>query len=311
MSATETIPSIHAPEERPHTWSLELLYEMDWRRFRELTCSFLLHQGFNASVLGSLPDGGIAYRLSPVQKPRKTASILFCPTWRDPEVNLPLTETLLQMVRDAGAAKGIFITPGHVTLEARRFAEGKPLELIDGWAFLDWIQDLPAEDQAHYLRVATVGSYRVPACPGCGSRMQMDFTDQPPRSLADAMGNLVLRENRFITLPVRCRHLVVRPGVHVHFRKGVVAEDVQIFGDVSGEILCTGRVHLAEGARLSGALAAKSIRLDSGADLDADARVLSDAEWAPEAIAGHWFTEKLRVWRCASYRPCDVVLEAR
>ena len=300
--------SVSATVEKPRSWSVQLLHEMDWHRFRELVRTALRHQGFRSSLISMQVDGGALYSLS--NTAGEVKGLLQCPSWRNDEVDLNQAAGLHTMVSQFKAKKGILVTPGHVTYQAKAFGAQRALELVDGWMLLEWVAELPATLQAELLRMATAGQYQVPVCPGCGGRMVKETLPLPPEP-PRMMGNLVLRESRFISWPVRCRELVVKPGVEVHFRKGVVAEDVEIMGTAYGEILCTGRFHLGGEAGMHGGVACRRLKLEPGGELDGEAVILRDGDWAPGAIGGEWFRQPPEVWRCASYQPCDVTLEAR
>lgn len=295
---------------RPERWSLELLYEMDWHRFRELVCRVVQRQGFGVSQISELADGVVLYAVTRRGRGGDPVALLQLPSWRDYSVDLPEAAGLRSLVAHLKAKRGIVVTPGHVTREAREYAAKQPLELVDGWQFLEWLDALPEEESRDFLKIATAGNWRVPLCPGCGGRMVLRERTEPAPE-PESVGDLLIRESRILIVPVRCRKLVVEDGVEAHFRAGVVAEEAMIAGRAHLQLLCTGRVHLTPGAVLAGAVACRSLRLDPGGVLDADTRILKDGEWAADALSGKWFQQPARVWRCAAYQPCDVVLEAR
>lgn len=308
MIAPATLPAATAPCD-PEEWSVEMLHEMDWRRFREVVQSLVYRQGFSSRLVSEQPDGSTVYGLLPHGCKGSFAALLHLPSWRCPAVNRRMAAELHDMLEQLGVGRGILVTAEHVTFEAREFATEKPLDLLDAWDLLDWITSLPEIDQQQTLRLATTGRSRMPVCPSCGGRMTL-HTDAGPQTPVTA-GNLVVRENRFVHHPVRCRRLVVKHGVEVHFRRGVVAADVQIEGRVFGQVLCTGRLHIGPQAALIGSVACQRLSLDPGGLLNGHSIILNNSEWAPEAIEGQWFSQPARAWRCASYQPCDVTLEAR
>jgi hypothetical protein len=87
--------------------------------------------GLKASLTKASGDGGvdiIAYSESPVFAGKY---IIQCKDWINP-VGEPIIRDLFGVVMAEGANKGIIITTGKFTSAAESFAEGKPLELIDG-----------------------------------------------------------------------------------------------------------------------------------------------------------------------------------
>jgi hypothetical protein len=87
--------------------------------------------GLQASTTNVTGDGGIdvvAYSESPIFAGKY---IIQCKDWANP-VGEPVVRDLFGVILSEGANKGIIITTGEFTSAARRFAEGKPIELIDG-----------------------------------------------------------------------------------------------------------------------------------------------------------------------------------
>lgn len=103
----------------------------DGKQF-ELEVQQLLQQmGLDAEITGYSQDGGIdltAINRSPVSGGRY---IVQCKDWAAP-VGEPAIRDLYGTVHSEGASKGILITTSTFTAAALRFAQGKPLELIDG-----------------------------------------------------------------------------------------------------------------------------------------------------------------------------------
>jgi restriction system protein len=79
----------------------------------------------------------------------------------------PVRELLgVMAAQDVG--RGIFVTTGEYTAEARTFAAGQPLELVSGAALLGKLAGLPADAPSRLLAEATAGDYTTPTCPSCG-----------------------------------------------------------------------------------------------------------------------------------------------
>jgi restriction system protein len=67
--------------------------------------------------------------------------------------------------------QGFFVTTGDFSLEARSFAAGKPITLVDGPDLLRRLTTLPAEQYADLFAKVTAGDYKTPSCPQCGHKM--------------------------------------------------------------------------------------------------------------------------------------------
>ena len=90
--------------------------------------------GLRAELTRTTADGGIdivAFNEQPIMRGKY---IIQCKDWTNP-VGEPVLRDLLGVVHAEDAVKGVLITSGTFTAAARRFAEGKRLELIAGRDF--------------------------------------------------------------------------------------------------------------------------------------------------------------------------------
>ncbi len=65
---------------------------------------------------------------------------------------------------------GYFITTGMFTLEAKHFADNKPIELIDGAKLMDYVDMAESRGAVPGKSVGSTPS-KVPVCPKCGASM--------------------------------------------------------------------------------------------------------------------------------------------
>jgi HJR/Mrr/RecB family endonuclease len=103
----------------------------DGRDLEDLTKRLLTAMGLKTTTTKTTGDGGIdliAVSESPVFS---GTYIVQCKDWANP-VGEPIVRDLYGVVTSERANKGILITTGSFTPAAVRFADGKPLELIDG-----------------------------------------------------------------------------------------------------------------------------------------------------------------------------------
>jgi restriction system protein len=86
-----------------------------------------------------------------------------CKQWKAFKVGVTTVRELYGVMAARGAAGGFVVTSGQFTAEARDFAAGRNITLIDGPALrtlIGGIQPAPTAKQTG-----------VPACPQCGSAM--------------------------------------------------------------------------------------------------------------------------------------------
>lgn len=87
--------------------------------------------GFHAELTKATGDGGIDIIAFQEQPLLRGKYVIQCKDWTNP-VGEPVLRDLLGVVTAEDAVKGILITSGSFTDGARRFAEGRRLDLIDG-----------------------------------------------------------------------------------------------------------------------------------------------------------------------------------
>jgi hypothetical protein len=113
----------------PQTVSLSAVDPIE---FEHLVADLLRAMGYlTVTVTGQSGDGGIdvvAVNPTPVVGGR---IVVQCKRYQA-SIGAPVVRDLYGALTHEGANKGILITTSTFTTEARRFAEGKPLELIDG-----------------------------------------------------------------------------------------------------------------------------------------------------------------------------------
>jgi len=167
MPASSTRTAAHAPAPAPSlTWRLELLVEMDWKRFEELCQAFWIIKGFPARLTGPGADGGVDVVIADRRTPDKTFAVAQCKSHVQP-IGVETVRALWGSKDHFNATLAIFYSVSGFSSAAKEFAAGKHLKLIDGPELLKQIQQLPAADQASLLAKMTQGDYTTPSCPKC------------------------------------------------------------------------------------------------------------------------------------------------
>lgn len=118
----------------------------DGRALEEKVKEWLQSMGLRAGTTKTTGDGGIdiiAYSESPIFSGKY---IVQCKDWTG-SVGESVIRDLYGVVMSESANKGILITTGTITKSAQKFAEGKPLELINGQELNKLLQKFkPRED---------------------------------------------------------------------------------------------------------------------------------------------------------------------
>lgn len=158
-------------EAKPTTWSIELLRDLEWKRFEDVCQRFYASKGIKSETTPLGTDGGIDIRLYQ-DDTGKPISIVQCKAWGERQVGIKPVRELLGVMAHEKIEKAFFMASGGFTDEAKQFAQANRINLITGEMLLAMIQRLPEADQQALLAFATDGDYRIPTCPTCGIKMR-------------------------------------------------------------------------------------------------------------------------------------------
>lgn len=167
----------NTPSPKPTEWSIELLRQIEWKRFEELTAAYFREKTFRTETLRAGADGGIDVKLF-IKDKAEPFAIVQCKAWNSQKVGVKPVRELLGVMAHEKVAKGIFATTGEYTQEAIAFAKENPLNLITGEMLLKGILALPDDAKVRLLDVAAEGDYTTPSCPSCGIKMVRRSSDR-------------------------------------------------------------------------------------------------------------------------------------
>jgi restriction system protein len=135
-----------------------------------LTANLFESLGFNAKLTSVGADGGIDVIL---RKPGSElpVGIAQCKAWTTHKVGVKPIREFFGVMSAEKVEHGIFVTTSTFTDEAREFAEGKNLELIDGDTLISFIRQLPLDRKTALFDSTFSGDYSTPTCPNCDVKM--------------------------------------------------------------------------------------------------------------------------------------------
>ncbi len=159
----------------PICWTLELLQELEWRRFEIVAAGFFRSIGLDARPLAKGPESEISLQiwqpgvaaLHAVARTRAGMAV----------VDLDQVRLLYAVMTREQAKQAFYLTGGRFTAESIAAARGIGIFLIDGPTLYKRIVSLPPQQQETLLNVATEGDYRTPSCPDCGRKMALRSGD--------------------------------------------------------------------------------------------------------------------------------------
>lgn len=148
---------------------------ISWQQFEQLTGEAFRRQGFTVTETGGNgPDGGIDLIL---QKDGEK-HLVQCKQWRSLKVGVTVIREFFGVIAAEGAVGGFVVTSGAFTAEAKAFASGRNIRLVEGAELNRWIaasrstQSTPPVGTPTQINSVPVPQPSVPSCPVCRSAMQ-------------------------------------------------------------------------------------------------------------------------------------------
>jgi len=151
---------------------LHSIRAMSWQEFEILVGEAYRRKGYTVRENGGGgADGGIDLFLSK----NGERTVVQCKRWKTSSINVSLVRELYGIMTGEGANHCIFVTSGTYTAEAKMFAQGKPISLVDGEELFDLIATvqknigLPKIEALQPVRAYIHKD--VFSCPVCGGSM--------------------------------------------------------------------------------------------------------------------------------------------
>lgn len=139
---------------------------MSWAQFEALIGEVFREMGYRVvETGGGGADGGVDLVLTKANE----KFLVQCKQWRAFKVGVTVVRELYGVMSARGAVGGFVVTSGTFTDDAKAFAEGRNVHLIDGRRVEAWIKRrhgaVPAPTPI------TPAPAAVPSCPSCGAAM--------------------------------------------------------------------------------------------------------------------------------------------
>lgn len=146
---------------------------MSWQEFELLVGEAFRQRGYAVEETASGSDGGVDLVL------HKSGEkfLVQCKQWRAFKVGVSVVRELYGVMAAQGAAGGFVVTSGRFTGEAKAFAEGLNLTLIDGEQLVRWLPPGPRRTVSPVVPQAVAAiekigsSIQAPVCPCCQAIM--------------------------------------------------------------------------------------------------------------------------------------------
>ena len=153
--------------------SVEALNEMSWQELEMLVGEAYRRKGYTVNETGGGgADGGIDL----VLRRDSDKYLVQCKQWKAFKVGVTTIRELYGVMASEGAVGGFVVTSGVFTQEAKSFANGKSIYLVDGSELTAMIRQVQRQSQTdtsmgQRTYQSSPGASETPNCPKCGSAM--------------------------------------------------------------------------------------------------------------------------------------------
>lgn len=154
--------------------STNALDGMSWREFELLVGEAFRLQGYRVMENGGGgPDGGIDLAMTKGSE----KFLVQCKHWKAYKVGVDVVRELYGVMAARGATGGFVVTSGRFTDDAKAFAKGRNVQLVDGPKLFSMIKQAKlsltatAQQPASKPSMAQSNAAIEPICPQCGSGM--------------------------------------------------------------------------------------------------------------------------------------------
>jgi restriction system protein len=147
--------------------SIEDVRQLSPGDFEQTVADLFRRQGYRVDEVGGAGDGGVDLVLRRAGD-ASIAHLVQCKRYTSWKVGVAeVREFYGAMAAHQGRCEGVFVTCGQYTAEARSFAAGKPIRLIDGDELLSMLGAINPLTPAAESFTATLRSTGAPMCPRC------------------------------------------------------------------------------------------------------------------------------------------------
>lgn len=146
--------------------SVEDLRSLSPKEFEDMAVELYTAMGHKATRTGATGDHGVDVM---IQAANGEKWVVQCKRWRG-TVGEPIVRDFYGVMHHEKADKGAIITTGKFTPQAREWAKGKPLTLLEGDEFLDHLKKVRAVGKKSTIPKE---QSTTPRCPKCGSEMAL------------------------------------------------------------------------------------------------------------------------------------------
>jgi len=143
------------------------LQQLSWREFEQLVGAHFERLGYAVSFTANGADGGVDV----VAKKGSESFLIQCKQWRATQIGVSVVRELFGVMTARGATGAFVVSIGAFSKDAKAFAEGRNIELVDANSLLRSAN----RDQHNSAATSTFSQSSArsqnPNCPKCGASM--------------------------------------------------------------------------------------------------------------------------------------------
>jgi restriction system protein len=165
--------------------NIDSIRGLSWREFEQLVGEAYRRQGYRVvENEGAGADGGVDLWL----KKDGLLHLVQCKQWRSQKVGVPVVREMFGVMTAENAASVSIITSGMFTQEAKNFAHGKPIDLVDGAQLQQMIFQVQAKKTIAKTSESVAPALGCPVpvevqshlCPRCGAELVLRTAKKGP-----------------------------------------------------------------------------------------------------------------------------------
>jgi hypothetical protein len=313
MRMTKTAPagiiSNAMPQDEPAgtallRWTPEIIAGLDWQRLLQLARALASTGGFHLTASNIDIAGGADFVMSAGMALDRKKILVRLAQWNRWMASEECLECFTSHVRVQNFHNGVFIAPGGFSPEARVLGKKAGVELVDAVMLSERLNLLTAAHKAAFQNIGIAGDSTTPTCPICMKRLQKGENEPLPALDYLELPDVFYKSDDIVAAPVLARGFEVRCHCDVRFLNEVRAQHMEINGTAEGDFLCEGTLVLNAGAVLRGTVAARSVLVRPGAQMEAETRIMEGSLKLCIATDSDW------VWQCRNpegKEPCKVI----
>lgn len=143
------------------------LHQLSWREFEQLVGAYFEQLGYAVNFTPDGADGGVDV----IARKGSEVFLIQCKQWRSTQVGVSVVRELFGVMAANGATGAYVVSIGAFTNDAKAFADGRNIELVDAHRLLRPKKSTQLSTPAAATPASVTSQPTNPACPKCGATM--------------------------------------------------------------------------------------------------------------------------------------------